>query len=48
MEEMQEKQEVKEEKRKIKKSAIIIMGLVVAGLIAYFVVDTIKYQSIQS
>ena len=45
MEEMQEKQEVKEEKRKIKKSAIIIMGLVVAGLIAYFVVDTIKYQS---
>ncbi len=45
MEEMQEKQEVKEEKRKINKSAIIIMGLVVAGLIAYFVVDTIKYQS---
>lgn len=42
---MEEMQETKEEKKKIKKSAIVIMGLLIAGLIAYFVVDTIKYQS---
>jgi len=43
--EIQETQEVKEEKRKVKKPAIIAMGLIVAGLIAYFVVDSIKFQS---
>lgn len=43
--EIQETQEVKAEKRKVKKPVIIAVGLVVAGLIAYFVVDTIKYQS---
>ena len=43
--EIQETQESKEEKRKVKKPAIIVMGLIVAGLIAYFIVDTIKFQS---
>ena len=43
--EIQETQEVKDEKRKVKKPAIIAMGLIVAGLIAYFVVDSIKFQS---
>ena len=43
--EIQETQTTKEEKRKVKKPAIITMGLIIAGLIAYFVVDTIKYQS---
>ncbi len=43
--EIQKTQEVKEEKRKIKKPAIIAMGLIVAGLIAYFIVDSIKFQS---
>jgi len=43
--EIQETQESKEEKRKVKKPAIIVMGLIVAGLIAYFVIDSIKFQS---
>ena len=43
--EIHETQESKEEKRKVKKPAIIVMGLIVAGLIAYFIVDTIKFQS---
>ncbi len=43
--EIQETQEKKEEKRKIKKPALVAIGLIVAGLIAYFVVDSIKFQS---
>jgi len=43
--EIQETQTTKEEKRKVKKPAIITMGLIIAGLIVYFVVDTIKYHA---
>ena len=43
--EIQETQEAKEEKKKVKKPVIIAVGLVVLALIAYFIVDSIKYQS---
>lgn len=33
------------EKKHIKKSVFIALGVVVAALIAYFIIDTIKYQS---
>ena len=43
--EIQETQEVKEEKKKINKPTMIAVGLIILGLIAYFIIDSIKFQS---